>query len=98
MRWALPRMAYGVSPARPAPLPAGLHAVWRNGRHRGRPLHWTDEFVPRRRLALEDREQAVGDLEDDEGHGGAVLVAGLARPVAVLGLLAEQFLANGGPP
>ena len=50
------------------------------------------------RLSLEDREQAVGDLQDDEGHGGAVLVAGLALPVAVRGLLAEQFLADGGPP
>ena len=34
-------------------------------------------------LFLEDGEEEVGDLEHDEGHGGAVDGAGFAGPTAV---------------
>ena len=35
--------------------------------------------------ALEDRQVVVGHLEDDQGHGGAVLVTDAIRPVAARG-------------
>src|SRR4029079_1871610 len=48
--------------------------------------------------ALEDRQVAVGNLQDDQRHGRAVLVADRVLPVARGGLAMDQFVADGGIP
>src|SRR5262249_5829356 len=40
----------------------------------------------------------VGDLQDDAGHGGAVVGADQVLPGAVVALAADQLVADGGEP
>src|SRR5439155_8727308 len=51
-----------------------------------------------RPLPRVDREIAIGHLQDDERHGGGIVVGGVAFPVALRLLLGDKLLANGGIP
>src|SRR5688500_914352 len=51
-----------------------------------------------RPLAGVDREVAVGHLQDDQGHGGGVVLAEVAVPGAGAVLAGDQLVADAGVP